>query len=161
MNNRRNANQRGQSSLELLITVAFGLVILLPIVVLALVQISASSSNLAVSEAQAAATKLAEASVTIGSQGYPAKELVLIQVPQGVTSIIVGKTGNVGHAITFVVNTNAGSSDAVAYTPVNVTGSLQSAVLEGTYLVNVSAESNCYSISTSLPQIPCVSITPS
>ena len=152
----RNRKHRAQSSLELLITVSFGLVVLLPIVILAFMQISTSSSNLAVSEAQSAATKLAEVASIIGSQGAPAKELILIQVPPGVNSINVGtQTNGLGHAITFVVNTNAGPSDAVAYSPVNVSGSLSSIVSQGTYLVNVSAQSSC----PSMPSMPCVYIS--
>jgi hypothetical protein len=157
-----NKERKSQSSIELLITVSFGLIILLPIVVIALVQVSASSSSLSVSEAQAAASKIAEVSVAVGSQGPPAKELVIIQIPSGVKNILVGNPTGPGHAITFIVNTNAGPSDAVAYTPVNVStpsaglpGTLSAAVLEGTYLINVSAQSSC----PSNPSIPCVYIT--
>lgn len=154
----RTRTRRAQSSLELLITVAFGLVVLLPLVVLAFIQVSTSSSNLAVSEAQSASTKLAEVSAIVGSQGAPAKELVLIQVPPDVNSISVGTlAGNsIGHAIIFVVNTNAGPSDAVAYSPVNVSGTLSSISSEGTYLVNVSAVSSC----PNAPSLPCVYISP-
>src|ERR1700677_3443720 len=107
-------HKRGQSSLELLITVSFALIILLPIVILAFIQISSSSSNLATGEAQAAATKLAEVAVNVGAQGAPARQLVLVDIPTNMQQIIIGNSvGGVGKQIIFVVNTNAGPSDAV------------------------------------------------
>jgi hypothetical protein len=156
MNNRN--SKRAQSSLELLITVSFALVILLPIVILAFVQISASTSNLATGEAQAAATKLAEVAVNVGAQGAPAKQLVLIDMPTNIQQIIIGNTvGNVigvGKQIIFVVSTNAGLSDAVAYVPINVTTTNPLPLSQGTYLVNVSAQAICQQG----PPVPCVEI---
>lgn len=136
--------KKAQSSLELLVTLSFGLIILLPIVVLAFIQISTSTSTLAATEAQGAATKLADIATVIGSQGFPAKQLVLIQVPPNVQNIFVGnQTNGVGHEIIFVVNTNAGASYVTAYTPINVSGYLEELSQTGTYLVNVSAQNNC------------------
>ncbi|MDE1856571.1 MAG: hypothetical protein KGH98_00640 [Candidatus Micrarchaeota archaeon] len=137
-------NKRSQSSLELLITLSFGLIILLPIVVLAFIQISQSSSTLSTTEAQAAANKLASVAVEVGAQGYPAKQLVVVDVPPNVQNIYVGTLQNgVGHEITFVVSTNAGYSYVSAYTPVNVSGYLESISSTGTYLLNVSAQDQC------------------
>lgn len=156
---------RGQSSLELLITVSFALIILLPIVILAFVQISSSSANLATGEAQAAATKLAEVAVNVGAQGPPAKQLVLIDMPPDMQGITIGKFSaasgycsntTVGRQIIFIVNTNAGQSDAVAYVPLNVTGCLSTIESQGTYLVNVSSQSSCSNWGGS--QSPCVVI---
>ncbi len=81
-------HSKAQSSLELLVTLSFGLIILLPIVVLAFIQISNSTSTLSATEAQGAATKLADIATIVGSQGYPAKQLVLIQVPPNVQNDI-------------------------------------------------------------------------
>ena len=144
---------KSQSSLELLITLAFGLIILLPIVVLAFIQIANSSSTLAATEAQAAASKLASVATSVASQGYPAKQLVLIQMPQSVASVFVGTTTNTaGHEIIIVVNTNAGASYVTAYTPVNVSGTLSTITAPGVYLINVSAQSSC----PSNPGLSCV-----
>ena len=138
------SNKKAQSSLELLITLSFGLVILLPLVILAFLQIANSASALAVTEAQEAASKLASVSTVVGAQGYPAKELVLIQIPPNINNIYVGtQTNGVGHVITFLVNTNAGVSYVTAYTPVNVSGYIQQLSQTGTYLLNVSAQSSC------------------
>jgi uncharacterized protein (UPF0333 family) len=149
---------KGQSSLELLVTLSFGLIILLPIVVLAFIQISNSTSTLSTTEAQATASKLASISTAVASQGSPAKQLVLIQVPQGVSKIYIGNINNtVGHEIIFIVYTNAGSSYVTAYTPVNVSGNLAGITGTGTYLVNVSAQSAC----PPSPSISCVYMAPS
>jgi uncharacterized protein (UPF0333 family) len=149
------SDKKGQSSLELLVTLSFGLIILLPIVVLAFIQISTSTSTLAATESQGAATKLADIATAVGSQGYPAKQLVLIEVPPNVHSIYIGNlTNGVGHEIIFNVSTNAGPSYVTAYTPVGVSGSLSSDIQVGTYLVNVSAQNNCPSDTA----LPCVYI---
>ncbi len=146
---------RGQSSLELLITLSFGLIILLPIVVFAFIQISTASSTLSSTNAQAAASKLASVAAAVGTQGFPAKQLVLINVPAGVQNIYVGTESNgVGHEIIFTVSTSAGLSSVVAYTPVNVSGYLDGITQIGTYLVNVSAQNAC----PSNPTVSCVYI---
>lgn len=138
------SDKKGQSSLELLVTLSFGLIILLPIVILAFIQISNSTSTLSATEAQGTATKLADITTIVGSQGYPAKQLVLIQVPPNVQNIFVGnQTNGVGHEIVFLVSTNAGASYITAYTPVNVSGYLSQLAQPGTYLVNVSAQNVC------------------
>lgn len=135
---------RSQSSLELLITLAFGLIVLLPIVVLAFIQIANSTSTLSVSESQQAASKLASIATSVASQGFPAKQLVLVQVPPNVQNIFVGNTMNgIGHEIVFMVSTNAGLSYVTAYTPVNVSGYLENIAPQGSYLVNVSAQNSC------------------
>ena len=137
-------NRKSQSSLELLITLSFGLVILLPVVVLAFLQISTSTSTLATTEASQAATKLAATATIVGSQGPPAKEVVTIQVPPDTTAVYVGTlAGSVGHLITFNVSTNAGPSLVTAYTPVNVSGSLGGITATATYLINITDDAAC------------------
>jgi hypothetical protein len=135
---------KAQSSLELLITVAFGLIILIPVVALALLQVANSTSTLTTTQALSAASKLAAAATSVGSEGAPAKQEVVIDVPQSVSNIYVGTaTNGLGHEIIFVVNTNAGPDYISAYSPVNITGSLQADIGQGTYLVNVSAQARC------------------
>jgi hypothetical protein len=149
-------NKKAQSSMELLITLSFGLVILIPVVVLALIQISSSTSSLSTTQAQAAANKLASVALAIGVQGYPARQAALIEVPPDVQNIYVGTQSNlVGHVITFVVATSSGSSYVNAYTPVNVSGYLENIVGPGTYLVNVSYQNSCPSV----PSVSCVYMT--
>jgi len=156
MNKKIKNKIRAQSSLELLITLTFALIILLPIITIAFVQISNSASALASSEAEAAAEKLASTATEVGVQGYPAKQLTIVQIPQNVKAIYIGTlTNGIGHEITFVINTNAGPSYISAYTAINVSGTLSGVTSEGVYLVNVSAQNTC----PSNPNLPCVYIT--
>lgn len=140
---RRNS-LRLQSSFELLITLSVGLAILLPLVIIAFIQLSGVSSSLFAIEAQQAGAKLANAAALVGSEGYPAMELVQIQVPPNVRSIYVGNaTNGVGHEIIFVIGAQNGPSYVTAYTPVNVSGSMGGITAAGTYLINVSATNAC------------------
>lgn len=148
-------SKRAQSSLELLLTISFGLIILLPIITLAFTQIGISDATFSTSEAQQAANKLALMATNVGSQGAPAKEVITLQVPPDVQAIYVGGPNNtIGHEIIFVVTTNAGSSYVTAYVPLNVSGYLAGIEAPATYLVNISAVSAC----PTNPVVPCVFI---
>ncbi|MEM0142934.1 MAG: hypothetical protein QXL94_03135 [Candidatus Parvarchaeum sp.] len=130
----------------------------MPIVVLAFIQIATSTSTLATTEAQEAASKLASVAAVVGAQGFPAKQLTLLQVPPDVADIYVGtESGGIGHEVVFVVRTTAGASYVTAYSPVNVTGYLGSLVSQGTYLVNVTAYNSCPNDRF----VPCVEMQPS
>ncbi|MGC8671562.1 MAG: hypothetical protein ACP5TJ_01555 [Candidatus Micrarchaeia archaeon] len=136
---------KAQSSFELLITLSFGLAILLPIVVIAFIQLASANVSLSAISAQQAASKLASVASLVGSEGAPAKQYVQIVVPANVRFIYVGQpvTNNVGHEIVFVVTSPTGLSDITAYSSVNVSGQLNGITSEGTYLVNVSAQAHC------------------
>ena len=146
-----------QSSFELLIMLAFGLSVLIPIVVFAFIQISNANSSLAAIGAQQAASKLASTATLVGSEGSPAKQIIQVYVPAGVQYIYVGTLNNgIGHVVVFEVRSAAGLSYITAYTPQNITGNLNSVASSGTYLINVSAQSSC----PFHAQIPCVYISP-
>ncbi len=150
-------NARSQSSFELLVTMTFGLAILLPVVVIAFLQLSNSNASLASAEAQAAANKLSSIATLVGTEGPPAKQLVEVQVPPNVQYLFVGNGQNgIGHAIIFVTRAPNGLSYIVSYTPINVSGNLGGEVNPGTYLVNVSAQANC----PTDPSLPCVYMSP-
>ncbi|MGC8675961.1 MAG: hypothetical protein ACP5T3_00380 [Candidatus Micrarchaeia archaeon] len=136
---------KAQSSFELLITLSFGLAILLPIVVIAFVQLASTNTSMSAISAQQAASKLASVASLVGSEGAPAKQLVQIVVPANVRFIYVGTpvTNLVGHEIVFVVSSPTGLSDITAYSPVNVSGQLSGISSEGVYMVNVTAMAHC------------------
>ena len=128
----------------------------MPIIILAILQTANASSFLSVSIAQGTASKLASVATAIGSQGYPAKQTISVQIPPDVYGIYVGTQNNlIGHEITFIVKTSSGLSYVTAYTPINVSGYLEQLTQPGTYLINVSAISSC----TTAPSQPCVYIT--
>jgi len=152
-----NSGKRLQSSFELLVTLAFGLAILMPIVIIAFIQLAGASTSLSAIQAQQAASKLASVSSLIGSAGPPSRQLVQVQIPPNVRFIYVGNMNNtVGHEIIFVVSSPAGLNYVTAYTPVNVSGMLGSVSATGTYLINVTAMSSCPSNFL----VPCVYISP-
>jgi hypothetical protein len=142
-----------QSSFELLVTLAFGLAILLPLVVLAFIQLASASTSLTSVEAQQAANKLSSVATMIGSEGPPSRQVAQIQMPSGVRFVYVGNMNNsVGHEIIIVISSPTGLSYVTAYTPANVSGQLGGITATGTYLVNVTATSSC----PSKPSVACV-----
>ena len=153
-----NLKFRLQSSLELLITLSFGLAILLPIVIIAFIQVSNSNTSLSSAEAQQAASKLSSVATLVGSEGFPAKQLVQINIPPGVESIYIGNTmtNGVGHVIIFKLASVVNASYITTYTPVNVSGNLGGITSQGTYLVNVSAQTQC----PGNPTVSCVYMQP-
>ena len=149
----RNRGPRLQSSFELLITLSFGLAILMPLVVIAFIQLSNANVSLSSIESQQAASKLASTATLIASEGAPAKQIVQISIPPNVRYIFIGNvTNGIGHEIIFEVSAASGLSYVTAYTPASVSGSLGGISSAGTYLVNVTAMSACPSNTI----MPCV-----
>ena len=148
---------KGQSSFELLITLAVGLAILLPVVAIAFIQLANANSSLSAIEAQQAASKISSIATAVGSEGPPARQIAQIQIPPGVRYIYVGAINNgIGHEVIFVVSSPTGLSYVTSYTPVNVSGNLGGIVGTGSYLVNITAVSSC----PHNAQLPCVYISP-
>jgi hypothetical protein len=149
----RNKRTRLQSSFELLITLSFGLAVLMPLVVVAFMQLESANVSLSSIESQQAASKLASAAASVAAEGAPAKQIVQISVPPNVRYIYVGNVNNtVGHEIIFVVSATSGLSYVTVYTAASVSGSLGGISSAGTYLVNVTATSACPSNTL----MPCV-----
>src|SRR5271157_3278211 len=106
-----NSPKRLQSSFELLITLAFGLAILMPLVIIAFIQLSGATTSLSAIQAQQVASKLASFSALVGSEGPPAKQLIQIQMPPNVRYIYIGTiNNNVGHEIILVITSPTGLS---------------------------------------------------
>lgn len=153
LNTELNKSKRIQSSFELLITLSFGLAVLMPLVVIAFIELAGTTISLSSIQAQQAASKLSSVASLVGSEGPPAKQLVQIQVPPNVRYIYVGNiSNNVGHEIIFVVTSPTGYSYITSYSPVNISGNLGGISSTGTYLVNVTAFASCPSNTI----LPCV-----
>ncbi len=141
---RKNKRIAAQSSFELLVTLAFGLAILLPLVVLAFIQLASASTSLTSVQAQQVANKLSSVATLVGSEGPPARQVAQIQMPSGVRFVYVGSMNNsVGHEIIIVISSPTGLSYVTSYTPANVSGQLGGITATGTYLVNITATSSC------------------
>lgn len=148
---------KGQSSFELLVTLSIGLAILLPIVIIAFIQLSNANVSISSLQSQQAASKLVSIASTVASEGPPAKQLVQITVPPNVENIYVGtESGGIGHAVIFVVRASNGPSYITEYTPANISGNLNGIVNQGTYLVNMTAEGSC----PTNPALGCVYLSP-
>lgn len=152
----KNRRVAAQSSFELLVTLAFGLAILLPLVVLAFIQLSSTSTSLSSVQAQQVANKLSSVATLVGSEGPPARQVAQVQMPTGVRFVYVGNMNNtVGHEIIVVISSPTGLSYVTAYTPANISGQLGGITATGTYLINVTALSSC----PSNPSVACVYMT--
>lgn len=136
--------RKAQASTEIMITVAFVVTIMFPLLLIAYMQSANVSDQLAVLQAQQTATRVANYADVIGSEGYPAKMSVQVFMPQNINSIIVGNsTSGIGHELVITVRTSSGPTQVVALTLTNIAGQLSNIAKPGTYFINIHAEQNC------------------
>jgi hypothetical protein len=135
---------KAQASTEIMITVAFVVTIMFPLLLIAYMQSSNVSDQLAVLQAQQTATRIANYADVIGSEGYPAKMSVQVFMPQNINSIIIGNSSSgIGHELVISVKTSSGPTQVVALTLTDIAGSLSDIAKPGTYFVSIQAEQNC------------------
>jgi len=148
--------RKGQASLELLITLAFALLMLIPIVLLVYLQTASGSEELAIDQAQQSVSRLKNVVDVIGAQGPPAKATITIIVPQRVSRITIGGTADpyIGREVVFAVGTRGGDTEIVAVTLYNVTGDLSNYTKAGSYPVSVESVDDCAGMG------PCVRVLP-
>jgi len=137
--------KRGQSGTELFITLAFSMVMLVPIIILAYLQAASGTEQLALQQAQQSVNKLKMMADVVDAHGEPAKVTIDLVVPQRTHSIIIGSRSPpyVGREIIFAISTGAGVSDVVATTDYNVSGDLSGYTRPGSYKVQLFSSSNC------------------
>jgi len=142
--------------MEMLVTLAFALVMLIPIVVLVYLQTSSGSEQLAVDQAQQSVNRLKNVADTVGAQGPPSKATVNVIIPSRVNRITVGNGSSPGREIVFTLRAAGGTTDIVATTLYNVTGvDLANITRSGTYPVSVEAVDNYNNTG-----LPCVVVRP-
>ncbi|MEM3400368.1 MAG: hypothetical protein QXP42_06060 [Candidatus Micrarchaeia archaeon] len=113
---------KAQVSTELLITIAFAVAVILPVIFLVYLQVSNSSQQIAIAQAENTAKRIKNAIDIVGAMGPPAKMNLLISVPQNTEKIIIGQEASGGSSITsgrevvIRVLTPSGKSDVVALT---------------------------------------------
>jgi len=138
---------RAQASMEIMITVAFVVTIMFPILLIAYLQSTNVSDQLGVQQAQQTVTKISNYADIIGAQGYPAKMTIQVFMPPNVDSITVGNsTGGLGHELIINLRTSSGLTQIVALTLTKIAGDLSPIAKPGTYFVKISAEDNCTQI---------------
>jgi hypothetical protein len=135
---------KAQASTEIMITVAFVVTIMFPLLLVAYMQSANVSDQLAVQQAQQTATKIANYADIVGSMGYPSKMSVQVFMPPSIDNITVGNsTGGVGHEIIINMRTSAGVTQIVGLTLTKVAGDLSTIAKPGTYFVQIYAQDNC------------------
>lgn len=156
---RKNNAKRGQASMELLVTVAFAVVILVTIIALAYLQMNSASDQLALDEAQQSVDRLTNVVDAVSAQGPPAKAIVDITVPKGISNITIGSETPpyIGREINFKVQTSISPqpSDVLKTTLYNVTGDLRQILHPGTYQVTVEVVEDCMGTGS-----PCAVVLP-
>ncbi|NYZ79157.1 hypothetical protein H0N99_03330 [Candidatus Micrarchaeota archaeon] len=136
--------RKAQASTEIMITVAFVVTIMFPLLLIAYMQSANVSDQLAVQQAQQTATKVANYADVVGSEGYPARMSVQVFMPTNIDSITVGNsTGGIGHELIIKVKTSAGPTQVVALTLTKIAGDLSTIAKPGTYFIKIYAEDNC------------------
>jgi hypothetical protein len=145
--------------MELLVTVAFAVVILVTIIALAYMQMNTASDQLSLDEAQQSANNLKNTADAVSAQGPPAKAVITITVPKGIAGIVIGSDipPFIGREIIFRVQTSISpqASDVPKTTLYNVTGDLSSIAHPGSYQVSVEVVEDCLGTGS-----PCAVISP-
>jgi len=149
--------RRAQSSMELLVTVAFAVTMVLSLIAMAYIQTSSASEQLASDQARQAASKLKGTADAVGAQGPPSKTTIQLTVPAKVTNITVGSVSPpyLGKEIIVSLTTSTGTSEIVVTTLYNVTGDLSNMTRQGSYEVLVEAVDDCLGLGTQ-----CVAVRP-
>ena len=143
--------------MELLVTLAFALVMLIPIIVLVYLQTSSGSEQLAIDQAQQSVNRLKSVADTVGAQGPPSKATINVIMPQRMGGIMIGSDDSpyIGREIVFTVRASGGDTEIVVTTLYNVTGDLSNYTRAGTYPVSIEAVDDCQGTGR-----PCVVILP-
>jgi len=134
----------GQASTEIMITVAFVVTIMFPLLLIAYLQSTNVSDQLGVQQAQQTVTKIANYADVVGAQGYPSRISVQIFMPPNIQNITVGNSTNgIGHELIINLRTTSGVTQVVGLTLTKVAGDLSTIARPGTYFIKIYAEDNC------------------
>lgn len=134
----------GQASTEIMITVAFVVTIMFPLILIAYLQSTNVSDQLGVQQAQQTVTKITNYADVVGAQGYPSKISIQVFMPPNIENITVGNsTGGVGNELIINIRTSAGVTQIVGLTLTRIAGDLSTVAKPGTYFIKISALANC------------------
>lgn len=127
--------KQGQVSTELLIIIGFMLLLLLPLLIYSYSRVSIANEDIAAQKAEAAASRLAHLSDSVGYLGGAAAIMEEVEMPPNLKSIAVG-----GHDIIILVDSSSGKKQIVKTSAFNLTSSgLENITRAGTYFIQVSA----------------------
>jgi len=136
---------RGQVSIELLVTIAFAVTILMSVLAFAYLQSVSSTDQLSYDQAQQSVNRLKSLVDSVGAQGPPAKATITLTMPLHVSSIVIGSATppNIGKEIVFTVNSRGTNSEIVKSTTYLVTGDLSNSIKPGDYPISAEAVDDC------------------
>ncbi|MEK6954032.1 MAG: hypothetical protein AABX01_03425 [Candidatus Micrarchaeota archaeon] len=134
-------SSKGQSSLELLIILAIGLVVLGLVISTSQQRIASSSQALSFSQAKSSVSLLAQAADAVYLEGAGARREVKFVIPDGVLSTSIAQ-----HSISMKVASQNGGSDAAANTRALLCGNSFLPTAPGTYYIVVEGLDGCVAL---------------
>ena len=135
---------KAQASTEIMITVAFVVTIMFPLLLIAYLQSTNVSDQLGVQQAQQTATKIANYADIVGAQGDPARITLQVFMPPNIDNITVGNSTNgIGHELIINLRTSSGVTQVVGVTLTKIAGDLTPIAKPGTYFIKIYAQDNC------------------
>lgn len=147
---------KAQASTEMMVTVAFVVTIMFPLLLIAYLQSTNVSDQLGVQQAQQTVTKISNYADIVGAQGDPAKITLQVFMPPNIDNITVGNsTDGIGHEVIINLRTSSGITQVVGVTLIKIAGNLTQVAKPGTFFIKIYAEDNCTQID---PMQSCVYI---
>ncbi|HLC47889.1 MAG TPA: hypothetical protein VJI13_02345 [Candidatus Norongarragalinales archaeon] len=134
---------KGQSSLELLIILAVGLIVLGLVISSSQQRLNTSQQALAFSQARSSANALAQAADAVYFEGEGSKREVLFTIPVGAIGTFLSQ-----HSIAIRVATENGQSDASASTQSEMCANSALPSAPGTYTITVESLEGCVALGT-------------
>lgn len=126
-------SQKGQSSMEYLLVMAFVFTMLVAIIVLAYSQSATFSTDVSASQIQKVGNQLVDAANTVYYAGPPTKKTIRLYFPQGVRNVTLS-----GNTIIFIMQGTNGPYEYAIPAATNLTGTLQP--FPGIHTVTVEAQ---------------------
>jgi uncharacterized protein (UPF0333 family) len=141
MTDRGHAMGRGQVSMEYMMIVGFSLLLIIPIIAIYGLERQGMNTQVAVEQASNIGRKVTDASETVYYLGKPAKTTLKIYMPAYIENITISD-----REIIFLVALDDGTTEVVATSDVNMTGSISAH--QGIQFVEVAADDYAVNISS-------------
>ncbi|MFH1286039.1 MAG: hypothetical protein ABIH99_05660 [Candidatus Micrarchaeota archaeon] len=125
---------RGQISVEVMVILGFAIVFLIPVVFVAYSQSNSFNEQLAITQAEASAKRIAEAVNSVGAMGAGGISTVDIIVPPETESILI-----TGREVVFKVRSRGEITEVVKTTDYKMIGTLAALSSGATHSIRVTA----------------------
>lgn len=128
----REEKKRGQVSLEYIIVMGFIFLMIIPLLVLFTTESNNIRDEINIHQAQNVARKISASAESVYYYGYPSKTTIKAYMPQNVQAITIEN-----NEVVIKLSTGNGDLDIVEYTPVNITGDMQT--FSGLHKITIQA----------------------